>query len=93
PASDGGFWLFGGRRPIPPELWKSPRYSGPHARADLLAGFAEAGLTQPLPLMTLTDVDEIADLAAMIAEMPRRPTPAQAACIAWARSHALPPMP
>ncbi|MFQ5346257.1 MAG: DUF2064 domain-containing protein [Rhodothalassiaceae bacterium] len=89
PASDGGFWLIGGRRPVPPELWERPRYSGPHAREDLLTAFAGAGLPQPVPLMTLTDVDEIADLAPMISEMPRDPAPPQAACIAWARSHVI----
>ncbi len=85
PASDGGFWLVGGRVPIREEVWTRPRYSGPCARGDLLAALAATGLPQPASLATLTDVDEIADLAVMLAEMPRAPGPAQAACIAWAR--------
>ena len=93
PATDGGFWLVGGRVPIPAEVWTRPRYSGPCARGDLLAALAAAGLPRPAPLATLTDVDEIADLAAMLAEMPPAPEPAQAACIAWAKAHSRAPAP
>jgi rSAM/selenodomain-associated transferase 1 len=39
PAEDGGFWLVGARNPgRVPRLFKSVRWSGPHALADSLAG-------------------------------------------------------
>ena len=59
PATDGGFWLVGGRRrPLPPSLFKQVRWSSRHALADTLAhlpptlkiGFAD----------TLEDVDAAA---------------------------------
>ena len=87
PASDGGFWLIGGRVPIPAEVWGHPRYSGPHALGDLLASMQTAGLPRPARLATLSDVDELADLTAMCAEMPPDPTVPQRACIAWAGAH------
>jgi uncharacterized protein len=57
PALDGGFWLVGIRhRPLPRELFKRVRWSGPHALADALAGLPRriaVGFVS-----TLEDVDD-----------------------------------
>lgn len=62
PAEDGGFWLFGLRRPrpLPPGLFRSVRWSTPHALADTLAGLGglSVGFAARLP-----DVDDAAGLA------------------------------
>jgi uncharacterized protein len=59
PAEDGGYVLVGATRPLP---FRGVRWSTPHALADTMAGFAQAGIrfaTTP----ALWDVDEAADLA------------------------------
>ena len=59
PAEDGGYVLVGGTRPLP---FHDVRWSTPHALADTMAGFADAGIrfaTTP----ALWDVDDPADLA------------------------------
>jgi rSAM/selenodomain-associated transferase 1 len=59
PAEDGGYVLVGARRPLP---FANVRWSTPHALADTLAGFAQAGLACAR-LAPLWDVDDAADLA------------------------------
>ena len=61
PATDGGYWLIGLRRPAPRDMLAGVRWSTEHAMADtamrlsgLSVGFAA----------TLMDVDNAADLAA-----------------------------
>lgn len=85
PASDGGFWLFGGRRMIAKPAWIAPRWSGPHAMADFVAELCGTGLPEPACLATLTDIDEAADLARLPVEMPRRPSAAQRRLTGWLR--------
>ena len=61
PAPDGGYWLIGLRRTraVPARLFDGVRWSGPHARADTLAGLRG----QRVALIdTLRDVDEASDL-------------------------------
>lgn len=73
PARDGGFWLLGANRLLPPAAWTR----APCGRDDTGAGFRAAmspfGAWLELPL--LTDVDEAADLAAMLGEMARLDAP------------------
>lgn len=73
PARDGGFWLLGANRLLPPAAWTR----APCGRADTGAGFraAMAPFGAWLELPTLTDVDEAADLAAMLSEMARLEAP------------------
>ncbi|GER07093.1 hypothetical protein GCM10007972_18800 [Iodidimonas muriae] len=85
PASDGGFWLFGGRRVVPKEVWTVPRYSTAHARSDLEQAMIEAGLQKPAHLLPLTDVDEVADLAALAQEMPKSRTVSQRKIMGWVK--------
>ena len=86
PATDGGFWLFGGRAPVPPEVWRSVAYS----RADTGARLAEAlgpfGSISRVP--TLADTDEVSDLPVLMSALGciRDPLPQQAALGDWLRT-------
>ncbi len=86
PATDGGFWLFGGRAPVPAAVWHSVAYS----RADTGARLAEAlrrfGSIGWLP--TLADTDEASDLPALVSALRslRDPLPEQATLADWLRT-------
>ena len=86
PATDGGFWLFGGRASVPPEVWHSIAYS----RADTGARLAEAlgpfGSISRAP--ALADTDEVSDLPALLSALGclRDPLPEQAALGDWLRT-------
>ncbi|PWC26546.1 DUF2064 domain-containing protein [Teichococcus aestuarii] len=82
-AEDGGFWLFGGRLPIPAEVWMTVPYSQPDTAERLLAALVPIGGTGFLP--TLRDVDEAGDLAPLataLAALPQ-PLPEQVRLRAW----------
>lgn len=55
PATDGGFWLFGGSQEIPRSLWESVPYSDARTAEALSQKIAQIGKIQQLP--TLFDVD------------------------------------
>ncbi len=62
PAEDGGFWLIGlrrGGRPLPADLFRGVRWSGPDALSDTLRGLhgLRVGFAQ-----RLADVDRATDL-------------------------------
>ncbi len=86
PATDGGFWLFGGRAPVPAAVWHSVAYS----RADTGARLAEAlrrfGSISWLP--TLADTDKASDLPALVSALRglRDPLPEQATLADWLRN-------
>ena len=61
PARDGGFWCVGSNQAIPIDLWQSVTYSQPDTYADFVAAFAP--FAEILNLRTLSDVDEVSDLA------------------------------
>ena len=68
PATDGGYWLIGFAG-VPPMAiaasFRDVRWSGPHARADTLAGLRRrAGIGRVAHLRLLADIDEAADLVA-----------------------------
>ena len=73
PAADGGYWLIGlRRRPHTPRLFRSVRWSGPHALADTLAGF---DTRHRIALMEeLEDVDDGASYARFRARQRREPS-------------------
>jgi glycosyltransferase A (GT-A) superfamily protein (DUF2064 family) len=60
PAEDGGFYLFGGSRPIPSEVWTRVHYSETGTLAELEAGLAEHGTIERAKV--LLDVDTREDL-------------------------------
>lgn len=62
PATDGGYWLVGARRPVPAGLFRDVRWSTEHALADTLAGLPRAA--QVALLDELDDVDDGAAWAA-----------------------------
>jgi uncharacterized protein len=86
PARDGGFWLLGANRDPAPADWLRT----PCGRADTARGFRDAmarlGDWRLLP--ELTDVDEVQDLDAMLAELVslEHPLPAQLRLAAWTRA-------
>ena len=61
PSEDGGFWLVGGRAPIPSVAWRDT----PWSRPDTLARFCAALSPPPMRLRTLRDIDTAADLSAL----------------------------
>lgn len=61
PARDGGFWCVGSNHPFPIELWQSVVYSQGNTCKDFVAAFSP--YAEIMNLRTLSDVDEIADLA------------------------------
>lgn len=82
-ASDGGFWLFGGRAPIPKSVWCTVRYSQPHTAFELRALLAPHGNMASAPM--LADVDNASDLpllANALAALPD-PVPAQRDLLGW----------
>lgn len=82
-AEDGGFWLFGGRVPVPRDVWCSAGYSRDDTAVQLREALRLYGGIAPLP--TLTDVDRPTDLATLadaLAVLPA-PLPAQLALRGW----------
>ncbi len=67
PARDGGFWCVGSNQKFPIELWQSIAYSQANTYHDFIAAFSP--YAEVLYLRTLSDVDEIADLANCQQEM------------------------
>ncbi|HEV7123377.1 MAG TPA: TIGR04282 family arsenosugar biosynthesis glycosyltransferase [Rhodanobacter sp.] len=83
PASDGGFWLFGGRAPLPREVWTRVRYSQPQAASELRQQLAPHGAVGAIK--RLTDVDNADDLSALrrALESLDPPQPAQQRLLDW----------
>ncbi len=85
-ATDGGFWLFGGRQSIPRSVWNGVRYSQADTVIQLRGALAAFGGIATLP--ELTDVDDAADLrqlASALSALPD-PLPAQAELSSWVRA-------
>ena len=73
PAEDGGFWLFGGNRPLPSSFWTDVAYSRPDTGFRIREQAATLGAVLELP--SLTDVDRPEDLSSLrqaIADMRQR---------------------
>lgn len=85
PASDGGFWLFGGRTPVPSQAWRAPHYSTPSAASDLCAELQALGAIARLTVMTDADTaDDLTDLANALDALDA-PLPAQRQLREWLR--------
>lgn len=83
PAKDGGFWLFGANRQLPLTAWTTTPYS----RSDTETVFRHAmrGNGEWLELPALTDLDRLADLKPVVAELGAltQPTTGQMSLLAW----------
>lgn len=87
PAADGGFWLLGANRVLPPALWTSVRYSAATTARDLHATMQDCG--EWCTLAMLRDVDRADDLPAVLDalyDLPE-PLPEQCALAAWMGLH------
>lgn len=84
-ATDGGFWLVGGRAPIPAAVWHDVRYSRPDTAVKFLEALGKHGGIAVLP--TLTDVDRASDLPGLAAALAAlsAPLPAQRELLEWLR--------
>lgn len=60
PATDGGYYLFGGRVAVPSPVWTGVEYSTPGTAGQFLAALRPFGAVELLP--ELPDVDSAADL-------------------------------
>ncbi|MGE3975311.1 MAG: DUF2064 domain-containing protein [Bdellovibrionales bacterium] len=63
PADDGGFYLFGGKKSVPREVWTNVRYSLSDTRSQLASQLVDFGSVKFLP--TQIDVDSIKDLESL----------------------------
>lgn len=88
PSADGGFWLFGGRRPLPAAVWTDVRYSVAGTAAELNERLAPHGLVSRIA--TLADVDSAADLEPLCQSLAHLPAPLtqQRDLLDWLREHA-----
>jgi len=68
-ARDGGYVLFGGRKPLPDTLWLSVPLSQADTGVRFIAGLRAHGSVSELP--PLTDIDTAADLPVVTAELRR----------------------
>lgn len=86
PASDGGFWLFGGNTPVPLAIWQSVRYSQGDTCAALRRALPRTGAIADFPI--LTDVDNADDLPRVLRALDRLPSalPAQRALADWMKT-------
>ena len=85
PAADGGFWLFGGRQPVPSSVWRAVRYSRSHTAAELREALMPFGVMATLP--ELRDVDQTEDLRPLAESLGamRDLEPAQRELAIWLR--------
>jgi uncharacterized protein len=72
-AKDGGFYLFGGKVPVPASLWQEIPYSDSSTARILQERLAPLGSVTFLPAQ-LTDADTEADLSSMVNELKESPS-------------------
>lgn len=90
-AEDGGFWLFGGRAPIPREIWCGVGYSCTETAEQLREALRPHGSIASMP--TLVDADRPSDLPVLAAALAALPTPqpAQLELLEWLARHSMHP--
>lgn len=93
PATDGGFWLFGGNRALPQRAWTSVVYSVTDTAHKLQQSMRELGDWRTLA--TLTDADHARDLVPVQRALQGlvEPTPEQRALDCWMRERQPEPRP
>ena len=70
-AADGGFWLFGGNRDIAAQAWTEPDYSQPDTATEFVRAMDTFG--DWYELGKLHDIDTVADIAPVRAELESQP--------------------
>lgn len=82
-ARDGGFWLFGGNRPLPDQVWETMTCGQADTGHRLLAQLQGLGRVLELPI--LVDVDHRDDLAPVLSCLTALPHPTveQQTLAAW----------
>lgn len=85
-TDDGGYYLFGGNRPLPRDVWESVDYSVETTAEEFARGLAPLGEIQELPISF--DVDIIEDLRrlAELDDTCATLLPEQRRVITWAKS-------
>jgi len=83
PANDGGFVLFGGRDPIPIEIWNAVPYSETETASRLVEQLRPIGETTRLK--ELVDVDVVEDLKKLLPDLDSE-CPAQRELAEWLKS-------
>jgi len=85
PASDGGFWLWGMKKPLPLKIWESVAYSKDTTLTDLVNAVTAYGSHVHLA-SKLQDVDVYADLTSLRDTLEHRSgtlLPAQVKLLEW----------
>ena len=82
-CDDGGYWLLGGRLPIPAAAFRSVGYSAARTADETVAALTPLGALAEEPASF--DVDEAADLPRLAAALAalREPAPAQRDLLGW----------
>ena len=88
PAADGGFWLFGGNRTIPPDEWSRVPWSVESTGSAFTAMIAPYGELLRLPV--LCDIDVAGDLDRLLASLRELavPTAPQQTLLHWLEARA-----
>lgn len=83
PARDGGFWLFGANHRFARDAWTAVEYSRADTAERLIGTLAPDAAWEKLE--PLTDLDQAADLPAVLAELKalRDPHPSQTELTEW----------
>lgn len=86
-TSDGGFYLFGGKKSLPLSLWKDINYSTHQTAAELETALKEKGSTKQI--FTSFDIDQKEDLVSLAAvdQNGTSLTQVQLSVIHWAYSN------
>ena len=79
PAHDGGYYLFGGRKPFERGIWTSVPWSTEETRAKLVERLPSV----PAHLQMFSDIDRRADLRYLKSEMPEKMSVQQRKIIEW----------
>ena len=82
PSTDGGYYIFGGCKPIEEDIWRSIPWSSEYTRKVFENKINDMIYNLPL----LTDVDEEKDIPKMLIEMPEDSIEQQQTLSNWARN-------
>ena len=79
PAHDGGYYLFGGRKPVERNIWTNVPWSTEETRTKLVERLPSV----PAHLQMFSDVDRQADLHYLRSEMPEKMSDQQRKIVNW----------
>lgn len=70
-SRDGGFWIFGGRAPVPVQIWEAVAYSSPDTCRQLAAALRPCGpVTRLLQLFDVDTAEDLPDLWDALCALP-----------------------